>query len=172
MSLIAGSEEVRMSMTGTLAEIELTDHSKLSVVQDGALRPLIQMLSDGDLEKKKVAVKCLLQLSSLPQNGLLMLEEGAVRPLFEILYRHSLQLPALCEQVAETIMNLSSATTSQEPDAEHFPILESEDDIFKFFALVSLTGPETKRSILRALLALCEPPSGLGIRTKLRQVSL
>lgn len=172
VSLIAGSEEVRTSMAETLAEIELTDHSKLSIVQDGALGPLIQMLSDGDLEKKKVAVKCLVQLSSLPQNGLQILKEGAVKPLFEILYRHSLQLPALREQVAETIMNLSMATTTnQEPDAENFPILESDDDVFKFFSLVSLTGPETKRCILGAFFALCEPPSGLDIRTKLRQVS-
>ena len=82
-------------MAQTFSEIELTDHYKLSIVKDGALSPLLQMLSHGDLEMKKVAVKALLQLSDLPQNGLQMIKEGAVGPLFELLYRHSLSSPAL-----------------------------------------------------------------------------
>lgn len=169
--LSSGPEDIRLSMGETLAEIELTDHSKLSIAQDGALGPVIQMLSHSDLEMKKVAVKCLLQLSKLPQIGLQMIREGVVTPLFEVLYRHSLQLPALREQVAATVMHLSISTTNQESNEEQVLLLESEEDIFKLFSLISLTGPDIQRNILKTFHALCQSPSGLDIRMKLRQLS-
>ncbi|GMY07578.1 U-box domain-containing protein 44-like [Fagus crenata] len=169
--LSSGAENVRMVMAETLSEIELTDHYKLSIIKDGALRPLLQMLSHGDLEMKKVAVKALLQLSSLPQNGLQMIKEGAVEPLFELLYRHSLSSPTLREQVAATIMHLAVSTTLQEADQEQVLLLESEEDIFKLFSLISLTGPDIQRSILQTFHALCHSPNGFDIRMKLRQLS-
>lgn len=170
MSRDAGPEDVRICMAATLAKIELTDHSKLAIVRDGALGPLIQMLSQGDLETKKLAVKCLLQLSTLPKNGLQIIREGAVGPLFEVLYRHSLQLPALREQVAATIMYLAISTTNKESDGEQVSLLELEEDIFKLFSLISFTGPEIQRNILKTFHALCESSSGLDIRMRLRQV--
>ncbi|KAF4399013.1 hypothetical protein G4B88_023607 [Cannabis sativa] len=169
--LSSGPDDVRMRMAETLAEIELTDHSKLVIVKDGGLQPLIEMLAQGDLEAKKVAIKSLLQLSSLPQNGLQMIKEGAVGPLFEVLYSHGLQLPALREQAAATIKFLSISTARQESEGEQVSLLESEDDIFKFFSLISFTGPEIKGSILKTFHTLCQIPSGLDIRMKLRQLS-
>lgn len=159
-----------MFMAETLAEIELTDHHKLSIVQDGALGPLVQMLSHRDLNTKKVAVKALLNLSNLPQNGQLMITEGAVGPLFELLYRHSLSLPIFREQVAALIMHLSISTTTQEVNDRQLSLLESDEDILKLFSLVSLTGPDIQRRILKTFHALCQSPSGSDIRLKLRQV--
>ncbi|KAL4594727.1 hypothetical protein ACB092_12G039900 [Castanea dentata] len=169
--LSSGPENVRLIMAETFSEIELTDHYKLSMVKDGALRPLLQMLSHGELEMKKVAVKALLQLSDLPQNGLQMIKEGAVGPLFELLYRHSLSSPTLREQVAATIMHLAVSTTLQEADREKVLLLESQEDIFKLFSLISLTGPDIQRSILHTFQALCHSPNGSDIRMKLRQLS-
>lgn len=159
-------------MAKALSEMELTDHNKLSIVEDGALRPLLQLLSNGDLEVKKVAVKALLHLSNLPQSGLRMIREGAVGPLFELLYRHSLSSPTLREQVAATIMHLAISTTLQEADQEQVFLLESEEDTFKFFSLISLTGPDIQRSILKSFHAMGQSPSGFNIRMKLRQVSI
>lgn len=168
----AGTEEIRRIMAETLAEIELTDHYKLSIVKDGALGPLIQMLSHGDLETKKVAVNALLNLSKLPQNGRQMIIEGAVGPLFELLYRHSLSSPTLREQVAAVIMHLSISTITQEVDDEQVSLLESDEDILKLFSLVSLTGPDIQGCILKTFHALCQSPSGSDIRMKLRQVGI
>lgn len=170
--LNAGTEEVKRIMAEILAEIELTDHYKLSIVKDGALGPLIQMLPHGDLETKKVAVKALLNLSDLPQNGRQMIIEGAVGPLFELLYRHSLSSPTLREQVAAVIMHLSISTTTQEVDDEQVSLLESDEDILKLFSLVSLTGPDIQQCILKTFHALCQSPSGSDVRMKLRQVSI
>ncbi|KAA8540071.1 hypothetical protein F0562_026763 [Nyssa sinensis] len=169
--LSSGPESVKIVMAKTLSEIELTDHNKLSLFKNGALRPLLQLLSHGDIETKKVAVKALQNLSSVPQNGLQMIREGATGPLFELLYCHSFSLPSLREQVAAIIMHLAISTTEQESDQMQISLLESEEDIFKLFSLISLTGPEVQRCILQTFNAMCQSPSGLQIRNALRQLS-
>lgn len=160
-------------MAKTLSEIDLTDHHKLSLVKDGgALGPLLQLLSHEDLGMKTVAVKALQNLSSLPQNGLQMIKEGAVGPLFEILYCHSLSSPSLREQVAVVIMHLAKSTNSPAADDEKISLLESGEDIFKLFSLISFTGPNIQRNILEAFCAVCWSSSGSEIRAKLRQVCM
>ena len=166
----AGPDNVRLLMAKTLSEIELTDHHKLSLFKDGALGPLLQLLSHDDLEMKTVAVRALQNLSNLPQNGLQMIKEGALGPLFEILYRHSLSSSSLREQVAVVIMHLAKSTNTQEADHEQISLLESDEDIFKLFSLISLTGPDIQRNILQAFCAMCRSSSGPDIRAKLRQV--
>ncbi|PPD86019.1 hypothetical protein GOBAR_DD17069 [Gossypium barbadense] len=168
--LSSGPDEVRFLMAKTLSEIDLTDHHKLSLVKDGgALGPLLQLLSHEDLGMKTVAVKALQNLSSLPQNGLQMIKEGAVGPLFEILYCHSLSSPSLREQVAVVIMHLAKSTNSPAADDEKISLLESGEDIFKLFSLISFTGPNIQRNILEAFCAVCWSSLGSEIRAKLRQ---
>lgn len=161
----------RKTMAATLSEIDLTDHNKLSLFRDGALEPLVELLTHGDMDMKKVAVKALYNLSSVPQIGLQMIKEGAAGPLFEFLYRHSLSSPSFRGEVAAIIMNLAISTINLEAEDEmHVSLLESEEDIFKLFSLISLTGPDIQQIILRTFHALCQSHSGLDIRTKLRQV--
>ncbi|XP_031248727.1 U-box domain-containing protein 44-like isoform X1 [Pistacia vera] len=169
--LSSGPEHVRLIMAETLSEIELTDHNKLALFREGALGPLLQMLSHSDLEMKIVAVKALKNLSHIPQNGLQMIKEGALKPLFELLYRHGLSSSSFREGVAAIIMHLATATCSQEANDLQISMLESEEDIFKLFSLISLTGPDIQKSILRTFQALCQSPSGPDIRAKLRQLS-
>lgn len=107
LQIIAGSEDAKMAMAKTLSEIELTERQKLSLFELGILGPLLHLLSHDNLEMKKVCVKCLQCLSSIPQNGRKMIREGAVLPLLELLYRHSLSSPTLREHVAATIMHLA-----------------------------------------------------------------
>ncbi|KAF7830749.1 U-box domain-containing protein 44-like [Senna tora] len=170
-NLYSGSENVKIIMTKALSEISLADQNKLSLVKDGALQPLLHLLSNTDLEIKKVALKALLQLSSLPENGLQMIREGVAQPLFELLYRHSLQSPALRELAAATIMHLAVSTTHQQSDQVQVSLLDSEEDVFKFFSLISLTGPYVQSKILETFQALCRSPSGFTIRERLRQLS-
>ncbi|XVE64451.1 hypothetical protein DITRI_Ditri07aG0101600 [Diplodiscus trichospermus] len=167
--LSLGPDNVRLLMAKTLSK--LTDHHKLSLFKDGALGPLLQLLSHGNLGMKSAAVRALQNLSNLAQNGLQMIKEGAVGPLFEILYRHSLSSPSLRDQVAVIIMHLAKSTNSQEADHEQISLLESDEDIFKLFCLISLTGPDVQRNILEAFYAMCQSSSGPDIRAKLRQLS-
>ncbi|KAJ9679977.1 hypothetical protein PVL29_021769 [Vitis rotundifolia] len=169
--LSSGPVNAKMTVAATLSEIELTDNNKLSLFEEGALQPLLVLLSHSDMEMKKVAVKALYNLSSVPQNGLRMIREGAAGPLFELLYRHSLSSPSLRGEVAVIIMHLAISTTTLEADQMHVSLLESEEDIFKLFSLISLTGPDIQQIILRTFHAMCQSHSGLDIRTKLRQLS-
>lgn len=170
-NLSSGTENVTIIMTKTLSEIELTDQNKVSVIKDGALPPLLQLLSHSDVQVKEVALKALLQLSSLPENGLQMIREGVAKLLFELLYRHSLQSTILREPAAAMLMHLAMSTTHQQADAVQVSLLDSEDDVFKFFSLVSFTGPDIQCKILKTFLAMCQSPSGFTIRERLRQLS-
>ncbi|KAK1571444.1 hypothetical protein Q3G72_017175 [Acer saccharum] len=169
--LSSGEEHVKLIMAETLAEVDLTDNNKLSLFREGALSPLLQMLSHGNLEMKTVAVKALQNLSSIPQNGLQMISEGALGPLFELLYRHGLSSPSVRELVATIIMHLAISTCAQEAEHLQISIVESEEDIFKLFSLISLTGPDIQTGILRTFQAICQSPSGPNVRAKLRQLS-
>ncbi|KAA8520777.1 hypothetical protein F0562_014951 [Nyssa sinensis] len=65
--LSSGPDDVKMTMATTLAEMELTDHNKFSLLEDGVLASLLHLVSHDDIEMKKVAVKALHNLSSLPR---------------------------------------------------------------------------------------------------------
>ncbi|KAL3572156.1 hypothetical protein D5086_026060 [Populus alba] len=166
-----GSEEVKTMMASTLAELELTDHNKASLFEGGALGPLLHLVSCGDVQMKKVAVKALQNLSSLPANGLQMIKEGAVQPLLGLLFQHISSSSSLCELAAATIMYLALSTVSQESSRTPISLLESDNDTFRLFSLINLTGSNVQLNILRAFHALCQSPSASNIKTKLTECS-
>ncbi|PSS03918.1 U-box domain-containing protein [Actinidia chinensis var. chinensis] len=167
--LSSGPEDVKLVMATTLAEMELTDHNKSSLLEDGVLGSLLHLVSHSDTKMKIAAVKALQNLSSLPKNGMQMIREGAVHPLLNLLSHHT--LPALWEEVAATIMHLAISTTSQDLDETQVSLLESDEDIFKLFTLITLRGRTVQQSILRAFHAMCQSPSATTIKARLKQCS-
>lgn len=159
-----------MLMATTLAEIELTDHHKESLLEGDVLGPLLHLVSHGDIEMKKVAIKALRSLSSVPKNGLQMIKEGAVGPLLDLLLRHSSSSSSLREQTATTIMHLALSTMHQEPSKTPVSLLEADGDIFTLFSLINLTGPDVQQRILQTFNALCQSPSAGSMKTTLMQV--
>ncbi|PIA34850.1 hypothetical protein AQUCO_03700253v1 [Aquilegia coerulea] len=168
--LSSGPEDVKLIMAATVAELELTDHNKTALVEEGVLEPLLYLLSQSNACMKKVAVKALQNLSSVPQNAFQMIRKGVVVPLLDLLCRHSLTAPSLKEEAAATIMNLSLSTTVHEVGQVQLSLLENDDDIFRLFSLINMTGPHVQQTILRTFNALCQPPSATDMRSKLRQV--
>ncbi|XP_065860114.1 U-box domain-containing protein 44-like [Euphorbia lathyris] len=164
--LSAGPEDVKMTLVSTLAEMELTDHNKAALFEGGVLVPLLRLVSDGDAEMKKVAMKALLNLSNLPANGLQMIREGAVRPLLDLLLRHA-SPSDLRAQVAATIAHLAESTVSQASSPAPISLLESDDDTLMLFSLINFTGPAVQQSILRIFYALCQSPSASFVKIKL-----
>lgn len=168
--LCSGSESKRMIMAKTLSDIQLSNQIKLCLTEKGALKPLLELLSHSNTEKKSIAVKALHSLSTVPQNGQLMIKEGVSDLLFELLFCHTLSTE-IRENVAATIMQLAISKNSQGSENVQVSLLESHDDIFKLFSLVSLTGSNVQQSILRIFQEMCQSPAGSDIRTKLRQIS-
>lgn len=159
-----------MRMATTLAEMELTDHHKASLLEGNVLGPLLHLVSRGDIQMKKVAVKALRNLSSVPQNGLQMIKEGAVGPLVDLLLHHSSSSSSLREETATAIMHLAVSTTYQESSQTPVTLLESDKEIFMLFSLINLTGPNVQQRILQTFNALCRSPSAGNIKTTLTQV--
>lgn len=166
----AGSESVQRLMVETLSELEMTDHGKLMVCENNTVSLLITMLSHNDINMKKAAILALEKLSSVPQNGLKIIKQNAAEILFGILFRESLSIPSLVEKIVATVMNLALSLTSQESDQMEILFLESEEDVFKLFSLVSLNGPNVQQNVLRTFLAVCQSPLGSSIRKTLRKV--
>ncbi|KAK3036080.1 hypothetical protein RJ639_029833 [Escallonia herrerae] len=165
-----GSEDVKMTMAKTLAEMELTDSNKSSLFEEGALDSLLHLLSYGDVKIKEVAAKALQNLSSLPKNGSQMLRQGAEALLLDILCRHT-SSQTLRELIAATIMHLAMSTAAPNSSETPFLLLESEGDTDRLFSLINHTGPLEQQSILQAFHAMCLSPSATNVKSKLRQCS-
>lgn len=156
-------------MARTLAEMELTDHNKESLFGGGVLGPLLHLFSHNDLHVKTVAIKALKNLSSLKKNGLEMIRQGAARPLLDLLFQHSIQTSSVWQDVAGIIMQLAASTISQDAQTSVL-LLESDDDVFRLFSLISVTQPGVQQNIIQTFYALCQSPSSSYIRTKLNEV--
>lgn len=168
----SGPEDVKVVMASNLADMELTDHNKESLLEGGVLGPLLDLVSHGDIPIKMAAVRALRNLSSLPKNGLQMIRAGAERPLLDLLFDHNSSLSSLREHSAATIMHLARSMVFQEPSQTPASFLESDEDIFKLFYLINLMGPDVQQSIILTFHTLCQSPSAINIKTKLIEVRI
>lgn len=168
--LSSGSDDVKMRMAKALGEMELTDHSKSSLFEEGVLHSLLNLVSHDNIEMKMVAVKAILNLSSLTKNGQEMIRQGAVRPLLDILYCHTSQRN-LCELAAETIMHLALSTVCQDSSETQLSLLESNKDICQLFTLVNFTWPAVQQRLLQAFYAICQSPSATTLKEQLDECS-
>lgn len=164
--LSSGSSDVKLRMAKTLGDMELTDHNKSSLFEEGVLDSLLSLLSHGEIEVKQAGVKALLNLSSLPKNGQEMIRKGVMRPLLDMLYHHT-SSQSLRELVAATIRKLAFSASSE----TCFSLLDADEDIYELFSLVNLNGPAVQQSILQAFCAMCKSPSAASVKTKLAQCS-
>ncbi|XP_073021593.1 U-box domain-containing protein 44-like isoform X2 [Primulina eburnea] len=165
-----GPDHVQMAMAKTLWEMELTNHNKSSLVEDGVLDLLLLLVSHDDVEMKIVAVGALLNLSTLKKNGQEAIKKNAVRPLLDILHHQTLS-QRLSELVSAIIANLALSTIQEDSAAIPVPLLESDEDIIGLYSLINFTGPGVQQNILRVFHAMCLSPSSVIIKSKLRQCS-
>lgn len=157
---------MKLRMAKTLGEMELTDHNKSCLFEEGVLHSLLSLLSHGEIEVKQAGVKALLNLSSLPKNGQEMIRQGVMRPLLDMLYRHS-SSQSLRELVAATITSLAFSSANSETQVS---LLDTDEDIFELFSVVNLSGPAVQQSILQAFYAMCKSPFAASVKAKLAQV--
>ncbi|OIT21330.1 PREDICTED: U-box domain-containing protein 44-like [Nicotiana attenuata] len=165
--LSSGCSDVKLRMAKTLGEMELTDHNKSCLFEEGVLHSLLSLLSHGEIEEKQAGVKALLNLSSLPKNGQEMIRQGVMRPLLDTLYRHS-SSQSLRELVAATITSLAFSSANSETQVS---LLDADEDIFELFSVVNLSGPAVQQSILQAFYAMCKSPFAASVKAKLAQCS-
>ncbi|KHN06334.1 U-box domain-containing protein 43 [Glycine soja] len=170
--LSTGPDNVKMTMATNLAEMELTDHNRESLFDGGVLVPLLHMFSHNDLQVKTVAIKALRNLSSSKKNGQEMIRQGAARPLLNLLFNQSIHTASLWEDVAAIIMQLAASTISRDAQTPVL-LLDSDDDVFDLFNLVSVTHlvVQVQQNIIQTFYSLCQTPSSSLIRSKLIECS-
>ncbi|XP_023754069.1 U-box domain-containing protein 44 [Lactuca sativa] len=168
--LSSGSEEVKMSMVTTLAEMEFTDHSKSSLFEKGALGPLLDLVSHGNPRMKETAAKALCNLSTLQRNSTQMITQGSVTPLVNLLYNHT-SSHSLQDEVASIIMHLATSTMSQNSENTPVSLFQSDEDIDSLFAFIPCTRPLVQERLLHAIYAMCHSRLASTVKSKLRQNS-
>nr|XP_043626531.1 U-box domain-containing protein 44-like [Erigeron canadensis] len=166
--LSSGSEEVKMKMAKTLAEMDLTDLNKSSLFEGGSLDPLLDLVSHGNPGMKETAAKALSNLSSLPKNSIQMIKHGSVNLLVNLLYSHT-SSPCLQDEVATIIMHLAMSTMSQVSAKTPISLFESDEDIDSLFSFIGCTRPVVQESLLCSFYAMCHSPFASTVKAKLRQ---
>nr|GEW60177.1 U-box domain-containing protein 44-like [Tanacetum cinerariifolium] len=168
--LSSGSDDVKMSMVTTLADMELTDHNKSFLFELGALDSLLNLVSHGDPRMKEAAAKALCNLSSLQKNSIQMIKQGSVNPLVNLLYNH-MSSSSLQDEVAAIIMHLAISTRTHNNNETGVSLFESDGDIDSLFSFISCTRPLVQESLLHSFYAICHSPLASTVKAKLRQNS-
>ncbi|KAI3796484.1 hypothetical protein L1987_39155 [Smallanthus sonchifolius] len=166
--LSSGSEEVKMCMVTTLAEMELTDHNKSLLFENGALDSLLHLVSQGNPRMKETAAKALSNLSSLPKNSMQIIKNGSVNSLVNLLYNH-MSSHCFRDELAAIIMHLATSTMSQNYNEPPVSLFESDGDIDSLFSFIGFSRPLVQESLLRSFYAMCHTPLAITVKAKLRQ---
>jgi len=155
-------------MASALSRMGLTDQSKAALAQQGAIPPLVKMISVGKLEAKAAALGALKNLSTLPDNRELLIEAGVIPPLLQLLFSVTSVMMSLKENAAATLANLAMASTTAETKIDHQGnILESDETMFQLLSLLNLAGPVIQGHLLRALLGMASIRNAREVRSKM-----
>jgi hypothetical protein len=144
-SHVAGQDMTKILMASALSRMGLTDQSKAALAAQGAIPPLVKMISVGKMEAKAAALGALKNLSTLPDNREPMIEAGVIPPLLQLLFSVTSVMMSLKENAAATLA------------------------MFQLLSLLNLAGPAIQGHLLRALLGMASIPNGRDVRTKMRE---
>lgn len=104
--LVQGPEPLRISMVKALLQIELVDQNLRCLGQEGAIPPLLEMVS-GKIESKELAMSAIVKLSTCRENKKLFAAAGGVPLILETLIS-SLFQTIIVARCCEILENLSS----------------------------------------------------------------
>jgi HEAT repeat protein len=168
LDCMAGSEMTKILMASALARMELTEQSKRVVAMEGAIPPLVKMISNGKLEARTAALGALLKLSTHPENRDPLISAGVIPPLLQLLFSVTSVRMNLKETASETLANLATAAPLGFGTTAHSSILDSEETIYQLLSLLNLVGPDIQGHLLSALHGMASPPTAISVRAKMR----
>ena len=146
-------------MASKLSEIGLSDQNNAALVKEGVVSPLIEMISNSNLNSKLTAIGALQIISSLPKNALRMIKDGVVQPVLDLLCMPQSTILDLREKDANAYENLSMPTTLAERTSDTIlALLEFDEIIYQLLSLINLTPPSIHGSIIQEFHAIfCVP---------------
>lgn len=158
----------KILMATALARMALTDQGKVSLAREGAVSPLVKMITTGKLEAKSSAIGALQNLSTLADIRGHLISSGVIPPLLQLLFSVTSVVMSLKEQAAATLANLAKSSTTETKIDRQGNILESDETIYQLLSLLNLAGTVIQGHLLRALVGMSALPSAVLVRNKLR----
>ncbi|CAJ1959033.1 unnamed protein product [Sphenostylis stenocarpa] len=154
-----GSDMNKILMATALARLELTDHSKLSLGEDGAIEPLVKMFGIGKLESKLSALNALQNLSTLAENVQRLIRSGIAGSLLQLLFSVTSVLMTLREPASAILARIAQSES----------ILVNEDVAQQMLSLLSLSSPIIQGHLLEALNNIASHPGASKVRRKMKE---
>ncbi|XP_056164398.1 U-box domain-containing protein 44-like isoform X2 [Syzygium oleosum] len=154
-----GSDMSKILMASALSRMELTDQSKASLGEDGAINTLVKMFSTGKLEAKLSALSALHDLSSLAENIQRLVGSGIVGYLLQLLFSVT--------SVLMTLREPASAILAQIAQSES--VLVNPEVAQQMLSLLNLSSPTIQCHLLQALNSIAAHPSASKVKRKMRE---
>ncbi|XVF82092.1 hypothetical protein PTKIN_Ptkin16aG0016600 [Pterospermum kingtungense] len=154
-----GSDMIKILMATAMSRMELTDQSRASLGEDGAVEPLVKMFIAGKLEAKFSALNALQNLSTLSENVQRLISSGIVVSLLQLLFSVTSVLMTLREPASAILARI----------AESESILVNQDVAQQMLSLLNLSSPVIQCHLLQALNSISGHSSASKVRRKMKE---
>ncbi|XP_031260970.1 U-box domain-containing protein 44-like isoform X2 [Pistacia vera] len=142
-----------------LSRMELTDQSRSSLAEDGAIEPLVKMFKVGKLEAKLSALSALKNLSMLEENIPRLISSGIVALLLQLLFSVTSVLMTLREPASAILARVAQSES----------ILVNQDVAQQMLSLLNLSSPTIQYHLLQALNSISAHSSASNVRRKMKE---
>lgn len=149
----------KILMATALSRMELTDQSRASLGEDGAIEPLVRMFRVGKLEAKLSALNALQNLSLLAENIQRLVISGIVSPLLQLLFSVTSVLMTLREPASAILARIAQSES----------ILVNKDVAQQMLSLLNLCSPTIQYHLLHALNSIAAHSSASNVRRKMKE---
>ncbi|XVF24396.1 hypothetical protein REPUB_Repub13aG0124400 [Reevesia pubescens] len=154
-----GSDMSKILMATAMSRMELTDQSRASLGEDGAVEPLVNMFNAGKLEAKLSSLNALQNLSNLSENVQRLISSGIVVSLLQLLFSVTSVLMTLREPASAILARIAQSES----------ILVNRDVAQQMLSLLNLSSPVIQYHLLQALNSIAGHPSASKVRRKMKE---
>lgn len=154
-----GSDMTKILMATAMSRMELTDQSRASLGEDGAVEPLVKMFNAGKLEAKFSALNALQNLSTLSENIQRLISTGIVVSLLQLLFSVTSVLMTLREPASAILARIAQSES----------ILVNQDVAQQMLSLLNLSSPIIQCHLLQALNSISGHSSACKVRRKMKE---
>ncbi|KAA3481300.1 U-box domain-containing protein 44-like [Gossypium australe] len=154
-----GSDMSKILMATALSRMELTDQSRASLGEDGAVEPLVKMFNAGKLEAKLSALNALQNLSNLSENVQRLINSGIVVSLLQLLFSVTSVLMTLREPASAILARIAQSES----------ILVNQDVAQQMLSLLNLSSPIIQCHLLQALNSIAGHHNASKVRSKMKE---
>ncbi|EOY19978.1 hypothetical protein QUC31_005880 [Theobroma cacao] len=154
-----GSDMSKILMATAMSRMELTDQSRASLGEDGAVEPLVKMFNAGKLEAKLSSLNALQNLSNLSENIQRLITSGIVVSLLQLLFSVTSVLMTLREPASAILARIAQSES----------ILVNQDVAQQMLSLLNLSSPVIQYHLIQALNSIAGHSSASKVRTKMKE---